>query len=138
MTVVRSVDVGKLVEFADKRRVRKFLIGSTNIESELVCYEPGQGTREHFHRDQDEIYFIVEGSGVIVVGGERTAVSAGSMLFAPKDTPHSIETSDERMVMLFFKGPGRPQPPAGAASGDGGGDGEASAGAPTTPGPAES
>lgn len=100
------VDVAEMIEFADKRRVRKKLLNESLLEAELVCYEPGQGTQEHFHKTQEEIYYIVEGSGSITIGGETTNVKAGDMVFSPADTPHSIATGDERMVMFFVKGPG--------------------------------
>ncbi|MFT7646981.1 MAG: quercetin dioxygenase-like cupin family protein [Candidatus Poriferisodalaceae bacterium] len=100
------VDVTGMIEFADKRRVRKKLIGEDLLEAELVCYEPGQGTQEHFHKTQEEIYYIVEGSGSITIGDEVMQVSAGDMVFSPADVPHSIATADERMVMFFVKGPG--------------------------------
>lgn len=102
-----KVSVSEMIEFRDKRRVRKPLVSEAQLESELVCYEPGQGTQEHFHRDQEEIYYIVEGCGSITIGDEVMAVSAGDMVFSPVDTPHSIQTGAERMVMIFVKGPGR-------------------------------
>jgi len=108
-----SVNVGDLIEFADKRRVRKKLISEALLEAELVCYEPGQDTREHFHQTQEEIYYIVEGSGTITIGNEAIPVTKGDMVFSPADTPHSIATGDEPMVMFFVKGPGR----AAAANG---------------------
>ena len=106
-----TMSVTDMIEFTDKRRVRKKLVSQSNLESELVCYEPGQGTREHFHKDQEEIYYIIEGSGSITIGGETTPVKAGDIIFSPADTPHSIATENERMVMIFVKGPGRePRP----------------------------
>lgn len=117
MTVQR-ISVLDMIEFADKRRVRKKILSESLLEAELVCYEPGQATREHFHTTQEEIYYILEGSGSITIGGETTAVSAGDMVFSPADVPHSVAASDdERMVMFFVKGPGRAARPAGAGGG---------------------
>ncbi len=104
---MQSVSVTDLVEFSDKRRVRKKLIGESLLEAELVCYEPGQVTQEHFHTHQEELYYIVEGSGTVTIGGETRAITAGDLVFSPADTPHSIGAGDERMVMFFVKGPGQ-------------------------------
>ena len=103
---MESVSVTDLIEFGDRRRVRKKLIGESLLEAELVCYEPGQGTREHFHKHQEELYYIVEGSGGITIGAETIEVRAGDLVFSPADTAHSIQAGDERMVMFFVKGPG--------------------------------
>lgn len=112
---MQTVSVTDMIEFADKRRVRKKLLSEPMLESELVCYAPGQGTQEHFHKLQEEIYYIIEGSGSITIGDETTRVKAGDMIFSPADTPHSISTGSERMVMIFIKGPGRPKRPSSKA-----------------------
>jgi quercetin dioxygenase-like cupin family protein len=104
---MQTVSVLDMIEFADKRRVRKKILSESLLEAELVCYERGQGTREHFHKDQEELYYIVEGSGSITIDGETTEVQAGDMVFSPANVPHSIAAGDERMVMFFVKGPGR-------------------------------
>ena len=104
---VQSFNLTDMIEFADKRRVRKPILSENLLEAELVCYEPGQGTRTHFHTDQEEIYYIIEGSGSITIGDETTDVTAGDFVYSPADTPHSIATGEERMVMFFVKGPGR-------------------------------
>lgn len=110
---VQNVNVLDMIEFADKRRVRKKILSDSLLEAELVCYEPGQGTREHFHKNQQEIYYIVEGAGSITIDGETTAVKAGDMVFSPADVPHSIAAAeDERMVMFFVKGPGHDARPS--------------------------
>lgn len=105
--IMETVKLDDVIEFDAKRRVRKRLIMADHIESELVCYEPGQGTVEHHHVGQDEIFYVVEGNGTITVDGEARPVSAGSLIFAPAESKHSVETGDNRMVMMFFKGPGR-------------------------------
>jgi quercetin dioxygenase-like cupin family protein len=105
---VQNISVTDMIEFADKRRVRKKILSEPLLEAELVCYEPGQGTQEHFHKTQEEIYYIVEGSGSITIDGETTAVKGGDMVFSPADVPHSIAAAeDERMVMFFVKSPGQ-------------------------------
>ncbi|MGD9044002.1 MAG: hypothetical protein PVG06_09830 [Desulfobacterales bacterium] len=43
-------------EFSTEKRIRKKLLGSEKIVAEFVCYEPGQGTPEHVHPKQDEIF----------------------------------------------------------------------------------
>lgn len=101
------LEVSDLIEYADDRRVRKKLFFSQDIVSELVCYEPGQDTVPHRHPRQDEIFYVVEGSGTIVVGDEEIAARTGTSVFTPANVEHSIRADrDSRFVILFFKGPG--------------------------------
>lgn len=105
---METLSLDDMIEFNTDRRIRKRLIIADRIESELVCYEPGQGTVEHHHVEQDEIFYVVEGKGNFVVDGETVPVATGSMLLAPADSKHAIETSDDsRLVVIFFKAPGR-------------------------------
>ena len=63
-TTVQERDVSDLTEFSVDKRVRKKLVQSQQIVSELVCYEPGQGTVLHQHPTQDEIFYVIEGGGI--------------------------------------------------------------------------
>lgn len=109
--------VEELIEYSSEKRVRKKLLQSDGLISEMVCYEPGQDTVPHHHPNQDEIFYVVEGNGTIRIGEETVAVSASSVVFAPRDTQHAISAAaDSRLVILFFKGPGKVErPSAGSA-----------------------
>ena len=104
---METLNIGEQVEFSDARQVRKRLVMSERIEMEMVCYEPGQRTVEHHHVGQDEIFHILEGEGTVMVADEAVPVSAGSVVYIPADVKHSVETGDTRLIMVFFKSPGR-------------------------------
>ncbi len=102
MDTIRLDDV---VEFDADKRIRKRLFMTDNIQSELVCYEPGQSTVEHHHVGQDEIFYVVEGRGTMIVDGESVEVGPGSLVMAPAESKHSVSTFDDsRLVIVFFKG----------------------------------
>ncbi len=69
---------------------------------------PPEATRypehDHAHDGQEEVYLVLEGSGLVRVGGVETTVGAGSAVFIPGDAPHSCEntgTSDLRFAYVF-------------------------------------
>lgn len=99
------LNIDDVMEFSGEKRIRKKLRGSENIITELLCYEPGQSTPMHHHPQQDEIFYVVEGTGTITVGEEQGRVVANSLYFVPAQTPHGL-TADSRLVLLFFKAPG--------------------------------
>ncbi len=101
--------VADLAEFSLDKRVRKRLFLSDCIVSEAVFYEPGQSTVEHHHPRQDEIFLVLEGRGTITFGSQEVRVEPTSMLFVPANLKHGVKVDDDsRLVLLFFKGPGRP------------------------------
>jgi len=113
-------EVSDLIEYSAEKRVRKKLFLSNDIVSELVCYEPGQDTVTHQHPRQDEIFYVVDGEGTIVVGDAEIPARAGTSVFVPASAKHSIRADRRaRFVILFFKGPGIPGRPT-ATPGAGG------------------
>jgi|SRR3954466_10816816 mannose-6-phosphate isomerase-like protein (cupin superfamily) len=69
----------------------------------LVFFAP----RGHDHQtshEEDEFYFIVRGSGEIVIGGERQAFESGDAFFVERNVPHRFEkfTDDFATWAIFF------------------------------------
>jgi mannose-6-phosphate isomerase-like protein (cupin superfamily) len=55
---------------------------------------------------RDEVYFVVSGSGEIVVAGERTHFAAGDALFVPAGAVHRFENFSAGFVTwVVFYGP---------------------------------
>ncbi len=44
---------------------------------------------KHFHAGNDEIQFIIEGSGAMWLGSERKAFKPGTLIIIPKGVPHA-------------------------------------------------
>lgn len=52
---------------------------------------PGTETRLHRHQQSEEIYHITAGVGMMTLGQEQFAVSAGDTICIPPGTPHRIQ-----------------------------------------------
>ena len=101
-----SID-GQKAFNADKR-IKKRLILTENLITEMLCYSPGQGTVAHHHISEDEVFYVVEGRGVITVGDNVYEVGPTSVVFAPAPEPHSLQAADDsRMVVMYVRSPGR-------------------------------
>ena len=101
-------DVDDLTEFYVDKRIRKKLVQSRAVACELLCYVPGQGTVQHKHPAQEEIFLVLEGEGTITFEDrDDIAVRKNGMVFVPAGISHGIEASGPgNLVMIFFKGPG--------------------------------
>jgi mannose-6-phosphate isomerase-like protein (cupin superfamily) len=107
------LEIMQQLEFSPAKQVRKKLIASENLVAELVCYEPGQATVPHLHPRQDEIFYVIEGKGTIVIGEEEVPVSAGSVVYGPLGVRHGIRAdAGGRLALMFIKGPGSPGTPS--------------------------
>ena len=50
---------------------------------------PLADTPLHIHRDEDELFYVLEGEHVFQVGAEEHRVGPGGIVFAPRGLPHS-------------------------------------------------
>jgi mannose-6-phosphate isomerase-like protein (cupin superfamily) len=94
-----------------RRRTRNLVGGASPIQCENFSFgyvelEPKGGQVPWHNQEQEEIYFIVEGTGEMCLGEERKQISAGQAVFIPPREYHQLtNTGDEPMVMLYCYGP---------------------------------
>jgi len=83
--------------------------GSENNITVVQKIKPGKGTGLHYHTDADEIFYIIEGTGTIVLGNKSHTVEAGDFIFIPRNTDHKIRKYDSTgilKVVFFMDKPG--------------------------------
>ena len=51
---------------------------------------PGAHSILHRHLDSEELYHILDGQGLLTLGGETTTVAAGDTICIPPGTPHRV------------------------------------------------
>lgn len=67
---------------------------------------PGQTVTPHRHREIEEVYYIVEGRGVMTVGDEQREIAAGDAVFIPRGHRHTLaNTGTEPIKLLLVCGP---------------------------------
>ena len=111
MTLIEKVEhheIHDLTEFSSENFVRKPLTQSKGIVCDFVCFKPGQNAGFHKHPVQDEIFYVVEGKGIITFEDrEDISVKRGSIVFTPSGVVHGVETDDsEHLILMLIKGPG--------------------------------
>jgi quercetin dioxygenase-like cupin family protein len=66
----------------------------------VVVLEPGEGPPLHVHHDTEQIFYVLEGAGVLQIGdaGQSYPVRAGDVVRIPPHTPHRIECASPRTL----------------------------------------
>lgn len=106
--VANSLSISDLIEFDGDKRIKKKVLYTERMVSDLLCYEPGQGTVVHHHLTDDEAFYVIEGRGTITVGDTAHTVGPTSIVFAPMGEEHGIQADeDSRLVIIYFRAPGR-------------------------------
>src|ERR1043166_6353574 len=71
-----------------------------HLTTTLAVIEPGGEQRLHSHRPE-QVYFVLEGSGLMTVGGETQRVGPGDCVFIPTGLPHGLK-NDGATILRYF------------------------------------
>jgi mannose-6-phosphate isomerase-like protein (cupin superfamily) len=86
--------------------------GAENLSITWVEGEAGSEQPTHAHPDNEQVYVIVSGRGVMTVGNEAQEVGPGTAILVPPETGHSIRnTGDDRLVFISATSPPFSMPP---------------------------
>jgi mannose-6-phosphate isomerase-like protein (cupin superfamily) len=81
-------------------------IQATNFSLGHVTLEPNGGQVPWHNQEQEEIYFVVEGTGEMCLGEERTTLSTGQAVYIPSGIFHQLtNTGDAPLRMIYCYGP---------------------------------
>ena len=70
-------------------------------------HKPGEGPPDHVHFNQEEMFFILEGTYEVTVDGRTTAAGPGSLVFIPRNVVHRFRNvGDSTACMLDWSLPG--------------------------------
>jgi mannose-6-phosphate isomerase-like protein (cupin superfamily) len=71
----------------------------------LAKLQPRLSYEPHHHKDHEEVYYIINGSGKIKIGNEEAHFRDGDIIYIPENTTHSITNDSEEMIdFLAFGG----------------------------------
>ena len=79
--------------------------GSIGLFEDITS--PGDGPPRHVHYGSDELFYILEGEFLILLGERQESVSTGTCVFVPRGTVHAykvVGTERGRMLSAFVPG----------------------------------
>lgn len=75
--------------------------GAFSLTEFTAAAPPAPAAPIHRHLDADETLYILEGDFRFVVNGETRPAPAGSFIFIPRGTPHTVENVGTRMGRML-------------------------------------
>lgn len=111
-----SMTIADLSEIAGRtypaRRRTQNLVGgaspiqAANFSMGNVTLEPNGGQVPWHNQEQEEIYFIVEGTGEMCLGDERATLTSGQAVYIPSGIFHQLTNIGEKPLrMIYCYGP---------------------------------
>jgi len=95
------INLKQKVEFSSHKIVKKDLLDAGCFNIALICMETGQEIPPH-PEGYDVVFYVLDGEGVITIGGEQIKVDQGSMIFSPKEENRGIK-SQKRLSILGIR-----------------------------------
>ena len=95
-----------------RRRTQNLVGGASPIQAKNFCMghvtlEPRGGQVPWHAQEQEEVYFIVKGTGEACLGEERATLAAGQAAYIPPRVFHQLTNiGDEPLVMIYVYAPG--------------------------------
>lgn len=106
------MDVFEIADLIEERRrlgerYLEFFVADAGTLS-LGLYVLGAGEDDpQLPHTEDEIYYVVSGSGRLRVGDEDRAIGVGSVIFVGTDVPHKFYDIAETLTLLVVFAPPR-------------------------------
>ena len=81
-------------------------IQATNFSMGYVTLHPRGGQVPWHNQEQEEVYFVVSGTGEMCLGDERQIVEAGQAVQIPPGVHHQLtNVGESELVMIYVYGP---------------------------------
>ena len=87
--------------------VSKDAVNAKNCSTCVIRVSPGEKvTPAHSHPNGEEVIYIIQGSGRVLVAGEVRPVTAGTAVLFPQGAVHMLHnTGNEEMKVICFFAP---------------------------------
>jgi len=102
--IVRYLDETKSLS-CPYGNVRRVVTGGEGGVANVHVVRVTRGNR-HFHTDYNEVYYILSGSGIVIIGEDSHAVRPGAVVVIPAGVPHSLQSdTDVPLEFVIFGTP---------------------------------
>jgi quercetin dioxygenase-like cupin family protein len=90
----------------NRRLIGPETVGAKNIEVVLGVIEKNEGAAPHAHPDMEQVCYVLEGTAIAEVGGERCELKPGDSCYFPAGAMHTFTaTSDTPVKVLVIYSP---------------------------------
>jgi mannose-6-phosphate isomerase-like protein (cupin superfamily) len=94
-----------------RRRTQNLAGGASPIQASsfamgFVTLEPRGGQVPWHNQQQEEVYYVLKGTGEMCLGDEKQTLSAGQAVYIPSGTFHQLTNiGDDVLKMIYVYGP---------------------------------
>jgi mannose-6-phosphate isomerase-like protein (cupin superfamily) len=75
--------------------------GARYLDFRISSYEPKAYVHSHVHDAKEQIYYFLEGEGLLEIGARRRVVRPRSFVFIPPGLPHALHNTGVGNLVFF-------------------------------------
>ena len=77
--------------------------GAKYLIMRIAEIPPGGSVPKHIHEDEEQVYLILEGEGIVIIDGKKYRVRKGYAVYIPMNAVHEvINDSSTTLKYVFF------------------------------------
>jgi len=85
----------------DNEYFRRVLETGEHTQVVIMHIPPGGEIGEETHSDNDQVLYLVAGTGKVILDGEESDYEAGDVVLVPADTLHNFISSDNEPMKII-------------------------------------
>ncbi len=85
----------------NRRLIGPETVGAKNVEVVLGVIEKGQGAAPHAHPGMEQVCYMLEGTALAEIDGERCELQPGDACYFPAGTLHTFSATSEQPVKVL-------------------------------------
>ncbi len=93
----------------DTRRIVYPEMGAKHITLNYIAFSAGQEFPQHDHGESEDVFVILEGSGVLKQGKSERPIKAGDVVYVPAGEVHGTIAGPQGMVCISCQAPPDPK-----------------------------
>lgn len=99
--VIQNTSSGQEFDFGSNKTILLLDRNHTNrFDFMLVHWPAGSKGAMVAHTEKEQTFFVLHGKGLVTIGNEKANVKPGDLIFVPRNTPHTTETTDKELSYL--------------------------------------
>lgn len=102
---IRSLEQAEPFTTSDGSTIRELIgLPTAPVRNQSLAeatLRAGQATTRHYHRESEELYYLLEGSGEMELDGERARVRTGDAILIPPGAWHQIRADEGRPLRFL-------------------------------------
>ena len=91
----------------NRRLIGPETVGAKNVEMVLGVIEKSQGAAPHAHPGMEQVCYMLEGTAIAEIGGERCELQPGDACYFPAGVMHKFTATSEQpaKVLVIYSPP---------------------------------